>query len=245
MLKTTKTFALSAPKAAAIDLSDLLGSKKKKSSYSERSLGSILEFYLTGEIVEAEEYIEWFTAIRNASENDVVRIFINSPGGDLFTAIQFMRALRETRAHVSISIEGACMSAATIIFLCGDEFEITPHSLFMIHQYTSGYFGRGNHIRDQVKVESKWSEDLFKDIYEGFLTDAEIRSMIEGQDLWFTHNEAVERLNKRSDVKKAKRLAEETASAEEAPEDVAAEPITVKKKSKKKPVVAVDTVPAE
>lgn len=208
---------------ADIDLSDLLGPKKKKASYTERSLGSVYEFYLTGEITEAEDYTEWFNTIRNATENDVVRIFINSPGGDLFTAIQFMRALRESRARIAVSVEGACMSAATIIFLCGDEFEITPHSLFMIHQYTSGYFGRGNHIRDQVKVESKWSEDLFNDIYEGFLSKDEIRSMIEGQDIWFTHDEAIARLNKRGEVRKAK------AEKEEAPVE---EP--VKKKSKKK-----------
>jgi ATP-dependent protease ClpP protease subunit len=233
MISTAKT--QSSP-GMDIELSDLLGTKKKKASYSERSLGSIYEFYLTGEITEAEDYIDWFTTIRNASANDVVRIFINSPGGDLFTAIQFMRVLRETQAHIAVSVEGSCMSAATIIFLCGEEFEITPHSLFMIHQYTSGYFGRGNHVRDQVKVESKWSEDLFNDIYEGFLSPTEIRSMIEGQDMWFTHEEAIERLNKRFKVKTEKAKALEEGAAE-------VPPVEVKKKTSKKKVA--ETTPTE
>jgi len=38
-------------------------------------------------------------------------------GGNLDTAIQFIRVLGETQAEVITSVEGSCMSAATMIFL--------------------------------------------------------------------------------------------------------------------------------
>ena len=51
---------------------------------------NIHEFYLSGEIESSEDYIEWFDTIRSANQNDILKFYINSPGGDLFTAIQFM-----------------------------------------------------------------------------------------------------------------------------------------------------------
>ena len=79
---------------------------------------NIYEFYVSGDIESSEDYIEWFDIIRSAAKNDILKFYINSSGGDLFTAIQFMRVLHETEAQNVVSVEGACMSAATLIFLC-------------------------------------------------------------------------------------------------------------------------------
>lgn len=63
--------------------------------------GRTYEFYLSGEVKEPEHYIDWFDTIRNAGGNDDVYIYINSMGGNLDTAIQFIRVLSETQAHVT------------------------------------------------------------------------------------------------------------------------------------------------
>ena len=81
--------------------------------FPTKPLSSIHEFYLTGEIGPAEDYVEWFDAIRHSNENDAIKIYINSCGGDLFTAIQFLRVLSDTQATVIASVEGACMSLRT------------------------------------------------------------------------------------------------------------------------------------
>ena len=151
------------------------------------------EFYLSGAITAPEDYVEWFNIIRNATSNDVVKIYINSRGGDADTAIQFMRVLGETDAHVICSIEGSCMSAATMVFLCAQEFEITPHSLFMVHNYSGGIFGKGAEIYDQAVFERKWSMEFMQHIYKDFLTDSEISSLLDGKDMWMTSNEVMGR----------------------------------------------------
>jgi ATP-dependent protease ClpP protease subunit len=151
---------------------------------------ALYEFYLSGLITGPEDYIEWFNTIRNAGEQDVVKIYINSSGGDLNTALQFMRVLSESPATIVCSVEGSCMSAATMIFLCAEVFEVTPHSLFMFHNYSGGIFGKGGEIYDQAVFEREWSKQFLQYIYKDFLTSKEIDSLLENKDLWL-HSEEV------------------------------------------------------
>jgi len=95
-------------------------------------------------------------------------------------------------------VEGACMSAATIIFLMSDSFEISQHSMFMFHNYSGGTMGKGGEMIDQIKHERKWSEKLLKEIYSNFLKPDEIKSILENKDIWMTGEEVVQRLNKRN-----------------------------------------------
>ena len=114
---------------------EVVEEKKVNNAYKHRTLGNYHTFYLSGEIGESSEYIQWFDVIRNSTETDVIRIHINSYGGDLFTAIQFIRCMAECKSKIIASVEGVCMSAATVIFLSADIFEISEHSMFMFHNY--------------------------------------------------------------------------------------------------------------
>lgn len=178
------------------DLDDNDLNKISSGQYT-KTVSTLREFYLTGEIEEASEYVEWFDAIRHAGENDIIRIYINSYGGDLFTAIQFMRVLSETKATKIMSVEGACMSAATMIFMFGDKFEVTPHSVFMFHNYSGGTIGKGGEMIDQLLHERVWSERLMKQIYSDFMTEEEIKSMLDNKDIWMDGEEVVKRINLR------------------------------------------------
>lgn len=171
----------------------LFQSDKYSNNFS-KPVAQVHEFYLSGEILDAEEYIEWFDQIRNSSAADTIRIYINSTGGDLYTTLQFLRVMSETPATIVTSVEGACMSAATMIFLHGDQQEVTPHSLFMFHNYSAGVFGKGGEMYDQLQFERKWSENFMREVYAGFLTPEEISSMMHNKDIWMTSDEVVERL---------------------------------------------------
>ena len=163
-----------------------------------KPVSNLITIYLSGEIGTPEKYIGCIDAIRNAGEHDIVRIHLNSPGGDLFTTIQFMRAIVETRAMVVASAEGACMSAATMLFLCADRYEISEHCLFMFHNYSGGTFGKGGEMYDQLKHERKWSEKIIRKIYSKFLTEDEICSILENKDIWMEGEEVLKRLEKKS-----------------------------------------------
>lgn len=165
--------------------------------------GHFYEFYLSGPIEGPEDYVEWFDTIRHASQDDHVKIYINSSGGNLDTTLQFLRVLGETRAPVTTSVEGACMSAATMIFLHGLYHEVTPHSLFMFHNYSAGTFGKGGEMYDQLQFERAWSEKFMREVYNGFLHEDEIQSMLNNKDIWMTSEEVVQRLETAAEKQKA------------------------------------------
>ena len=179
-----------------MDILDMVKAKTHSNGYfPSKPVAQIHEFYLTGLIEEPENYLDWFDAIRHAGEHDLVKIYINSYGGDLFTAIQFMRVLADTEATVVCSVEGACMSAATMIFMCADQFEVTPHSVFMFHNYSGGAIGKGGEMIDQLLHERKWSERLMNEVYKDFMTEAEIKAMLENKDMWMDGEDVVVRMN--------------------------------------------------
>jgi ATP-dependent protease ClpP protease subunit len=167
-----------------------------------KPIGNLITIYISGSIETPEKYIGCIDAIRNANETDIVRIHINSPGGDLFTTIQFIRAITETKATVVTSAEGACMSAATMLFLSANQFEISEHCLFMFHNYSGGTFGKGGEMYDQLRHERKWSETIIRKIYSGFLTEAEIRSILENKDIWMEGEEVMKRIESKMKSKK-------------------------------------------
>ena len=132
----------------------------------EKPVARILDFYISGDIKEAKEYTAWNQLMRNATENDAVIIHINSSGGDIFSAIQLMRTMAESPATVIASVEGMCMSAATLIFLCADVCEVSEHSHFMFHTYSSGNWGKGNEQIASALANDKWARHLFNQVYK-------------------------------------------------------------------------------
>ena len=188
---------------------DILDFSPSKGRVPKKVTAVLYEFYMCGEITGPSDYIEWYDVIRHCNPDDTVKIYINSGGGDLFTAIQFMRVLAETDATVVVSVEGLCASAATLIFLCADVFEVTPHSSFLFHNYSSGVWGKGGEQFSQVTHERKWSERLLKEIYEDFLTVPEIASLLANSDLWMDVDEVVKRMEERIKIRKELRALEE------------------------------------
>lgn len=179
---------------------------ENRTTYSKHS-SFVHSFYLY-EIKSPEEYTDWLDIIRNSSENDIIKIHINSPGGSLLATIQLIRALQETQATIVCSVEGQCCSAATLIFLQADMIDISDHSLFMFHNYSGGTFGKGGEMMDQLKHESAWAEKLFRDVYKDFLTEDEINSMLNNKDIWMDGDEVLKRIKEKVEKNKPAEEAE-------------------------------------
>lgn len=187
-------------------LADILGGDKKtQNTFTDKAISHLHEYYVVDDIESPGKYTEWFNQIRHAPATDFIKLYINSEGGSLMTAIQFRRIIAECKAPVIASVEGACMSAATMIFLSCDSYEISPHSIFMFHNYSGGTIGKGGEMIDQIQHERKWSEKFLYEMYENFLTPQEIRLILDNKDIWMTSEEVVARLNKRAKSMKKNR----------------------------------------
>lgn len=185
-------------KNSDIDLEEIIKIKQNSNKlFASKPMATFHEFYLTGRIEEADQYIAVFDMIRHATSEDVVKIYVNSPGGDLFTALQFGRSMGDSDATIIVSVEGQCCSAATIIALAADMVELSNHCVWMCHNYSSGMIGKGHELHSQAEFERDWSIKLMKDIYDGFLSESEIQRMLNGADIWMGTDDVMERLNKR------------------------------------------------
>jgi ATP-dependent protease ClpP protease subunit len=157
----------------------------------------IIDFYLSTEIGDAEKFTNWFHQIRTARESDLVRIHINCCGGDLFTTIQLIETIRESSAKIMGIVEGACMSAATLVFLACDDHAISDHSAFLFHNYSGGVIGKGGEMYSSMVHQRKWSDALLRDSYKNILTNEEIEGLLDDKDVWLNRDEMDERLTKR------------------------------------------------
>lgn len=191
---------------------DLTSALNLDNSMITSPIAHMHEFYLSGSIGPAEEYTNWFTTMRHAGTEDIVKIYINSEGGHLLTAVQFLRVLTDCRATVIVSIEGSCMSAATMIMLAADAYEISPHTLFMFHDYSGGLFGSGTEMYKQVTHERAWSDRMLREIYRDFLTLDEIDKILNNDPIWMDADTVLDRLRARAD--KLEEEAEEFLMAE-------------------------------
>lgn len=156
---------------------------------------TVIDFYMPQEIKDRDDYIDFLRAVTDARPTDEINLHINCYGGDLNTAFNIIDVLQNSQATINISVEGACASAATLIALSGDSWDIMPHSYFMCHGYTTLRWGKMQEVKASAKFDEIWLDKAIREIYKGFLTDDEINRMFKGEDFYFDADEIVERLN--------------------------------------------------
>jgi len=172
-----------------------IGAPDKKVKHFKQVIPiTVHHFYLTDEIKDADFYLNMINTIRTAEQHDTILIYLNTPGGNLYTAIQIMAAIHQSQATVITSLEGQVCSAGTMIFLAGDKSIVHPNSTFMIHNYSQWVGGKGNEITSQVKYTEEFFKELADKIYGKFLTPDEIALVTQGKDFWMGSKEVCNRL---------------------------------------------------
>jgi ATP-dependent protease ClpP protease subunit len=163
-----------------------------------------IDVYLIGVIKGPQYYSDSMHVIRTANPDDEVNIYVNSPGGRLDTAVQFINAMSYCQAPIHIHIDDECISAATFIAMHGDEYSVNPHARFMFHNYSGGVGGKGGEIYDNAVFMRQWIETYYRDIYKDFLTDKEIEDILAGKDHYMIASDFVDRIqNKKQNQSKA------------------------------------------
>lgn len=166
----------------------------KDSSVNKQILGFIYDLDYSGVIGESSQYTEHFNIYRNASPNDIVRVRINSVGGYISTLIQLVNSIKQCQATVITVLESEAMSAAGALFLQGDNFIVGEHATLMIHEPSGGNWDYHSKSKKYYEYHNQHSERVFKDYYKGFLTEDEIQSVLDGNDMWLDSDEITRRL---------------------------------------------------
>lgn len=134
--------------------------------------------YVTELDNDPRNHFEGLDMIRTAEEEDVIEILITSPGGRVDIADMYLAAFRDSKAKIITRAIGECASAATTIFLAGDERICEDGCYFMFHNVQLGSGGDSAH----VIARSKFYERLFKEKFYGMM--AEVLTPLELAELF-------------------------------------------------------------
>lgn len=148
--------------------------------------------------------------VRTAGSNDVVYLHVNTIGGNLSAAIEFCNAIEQSAATVIGFLEAEACSAGSMIFLACDDWHVPDLSTLMVHNLSSGFYGKGHEIISQTDYLKELSKRVLNKFYTGFLTEDEVTLVSEGKDLYMFAEEIKSRL---------KNLWEYRQSLKESPED--------------------------
>jgi len=199
-------------------------------------VGKVHHFYLSESIGSAKDYVEMIQRIKMASPHDVIYIYLNTPGGYISTGIQLISAMKVSGAHIITVIEGEVSSLGTLLFLYGDEMVVHDHCLFMVHNHSSGQYGKGHEYLASANATAQWFERLARDTYTGFMTDDEIKRMLAGEDFWMSSEEVRERLQTFVQYLEKKQKQKEAEAKKAATEAAKPQPRPRKKRVAKKKI---------
>ncbi len=162
------------------------------------------ELYIYGDIRKKDWIDSWFGTGQDATDayslkdalaavdtpNLTVRI--NSYGGSVSEGLAIYSLLSEFKGHLKTIVDGFACSAASVIFMAGEERVVPENGLLMIHNAWSYAEGDAN-------VMKKMAEDLEKitqpsvNIYvnKTNLSEKEIKEKMDREE-WITSQEAFE-----------------------------------------------------
>ena len=118
---------------------------------------------------------------------------INSPGGDVFAAAQMYNMLRSHRGKVTVYVDSLAASAASVVAMAGDEVEISPVGMIMIHNPSTMAWGDHNEMERTIATLNEVKESIIN-AYQSKtgLSRAELSDMME-QETWMNAHTAVEK----------------------------------------------------
>jgi len=167
--------------------------KRNTRVFSTSRAMTVTNIYLSDEVGYGDEFIEELQVLKEAQAGDEVHIFINSPGGNVATALQLVNNIDVCEATVVGHIEGICHSAASYIFLACHDWVVNSNCLMLIHNYSGGAYGKGHDLVTGVQETNKWIANIMRDTYLPFLTEEELH-YVESKDLYLNSIEISERL---------------------------------------------------
>jgi len=123
---------------------------------------------------------------------DVLNVYINSPGGDVFAGQTIYSMLKRHKAKVNVYIDGVAASIASLITMAGDKVIMPANAMMMIHSPWTIAMGNAQDFRKLADDLDKIRESMIV-AYESksALTKDEIIKIMDNET-WLTAEECKE-----------------------------------------------------
>ena len=126
-------------------------------------------------------------------ECDVINVYINSYGGEVAEGLAIYNKLKRHKAKVRTVCDGFACSAASVVFMAGDERVMSTASLLMIHNAWTWASGNAKDLRKQADdLDTITQASINAYMQEVNITEEELKEMLDNET-WIAPSEALEK----------------------------------------------------
>lgn len=128
----------------------------------------------------------------DSESSDPITLYINSPGGEVYSGFAIYDCIRQLRSKVRIVVCGLAASAATLVLVSvpKEQRYSLPHSYFLIHQPLGEFEGRAIEIQIYMKHGKKLRDELTRCLADGCGQDFDKVYKDTERDNWMDAQEA-------------------------------------------------------
>lgn len=121
-----------------------------------------------------------------------ITVWINSPGGDCFAAAQIYNMLRDYKGKVTVKIDSLAASAASVIAMAGDEVQISPTGMLMIHNPSTVAMGDHADLEKAIDMLNEVKNSIINAYEEKTGLSRNKLSKLMEDETWMDAKKAVE-----------------------------------------------------
>ena len=96
---------------------------------------------------------------------EILNIYVNSPGGDVFEGIAILNMLKRHKAFKNVYVDGIAASIASVIVTCGDKIFMPANAMQMIHNAWTVVAGSAADLRTAADNLEKINDTTVKQSY--------------------------------------------------------------------------------
>ena len=102
-------------------------------------------------------------AMAHNTGQSIIPVVIDSYGGEVYSLMSMISSIRNSEIPVATIVEGKAMSCGVILFSCGHEGLrfVTPEATLMIHDVSSGAFGKNEEIQASAKETARLNKMIY------------------------------------------------------------------------------------
>lgn len=155
-------------------------------------------YYFCGEINDEsiKDVIKWILYENLDGKGRSLSLYINSTGGDLYSAFALIDVMRNSPHIIKTIGVGAVMSAAFLIFACGDKGQryAASNTSFMCHQFSAGVEAKYHDIKAEMKENEELNAKMVAILKDatGLAPSVIKRKLLPASDVYLTATEVVD-----------------------------------------------------
>lgn len=123
-----------------------------------------------------------------------IDVRINSKGGEVFSGIAIYNAIKNSKANITIYVDGLAASMAAVIALCGKPLYMSPYAKLMLHSVKAGAYGNISDLKQAVAMMEQVEKSLADMIADkcGMKAKDVVSKYFDEKDHWLSAEEAVQ-----------------------------------------------------